>query len=266
MIWKSDETSVCEIVTCRQSPARRGWYGENEQVVKHITIKSVANSSNHRSSAVDRVPESDGAFEAFLHALDPRGDSKPSKLFRFALAKSRDQRFRTFVERLYRPRYQRWSLAAIARSCDLTLADFMAFWQRAQIDQAVAILTYAAPDVAAGLVKAALPREEVCGRCEGLGWLYVEAWVPPELVPGYLGPIAGDPEYRAARTCPFCEGTGKVVRPGDVKAAGKVLAIAGLVEERAPAVQINQQFGHESHAEAIAMLPSSMAIDLSWDD
>ena len=86
--------------------------------------------------------------------------------------------------------------------------------------------------------------------------------MPAELVPGYRGPLAGDPEGRAARTCPYCDGTGKVDQPGDMHAAKMVLEIAGVAGKNSPVVQVVQNFSGASHAEGMREL-SSMTIDLS---
>jgi hypothetical protein len=67
------------------------------------------------------------ALNSFLSALDPRGDSERSQGLRLALASSPDLWFGEFLERLYRPRYERHSLAAIARSSTSPLGEFLQF-------------------------------------------------------------------------------------------------------------------------------------------
>ena len=80
--------------------------------------------------------------------------------------------------------------------------------------------------------------------------------MPLELVPGYLGPVPTDPDGRAARTCAFCKGAGKVLKHDDVRAAVKVLEIAGLAGKNRGAVQIMQDFSGASHTSAVAELSS----------
>jgi hypothetical protein len=80
------------------------------------------------------------------------------------------------------------------------------------------------------LAHQAIGREVVCDRCDGLGWVEVvgiAARVPPELIPGYLGRVPGDPLAR--RTCPKCEGSGKTREPPNLRACEKVLEIAGVI-------------------------------------
>jgi len=187
------------------------------------------------------------ALNAFLTALDPRGESKESKAIRFSLACSRDIRFPEFLERLYQPRYRRWSLAAIVKSCDISLGEFLAFWQNAQVERAIAIAYRAAPAVVAAKVSAALGREVVCNRCDGLGWVEIvgiAALAPPDMIPGYLGRVPG--HSAARRTCPKCDGSGKMREPPNLRACEKVLEIAGLIGRRSAVRQvITYDYGSE---------------------
>jgi len=178
------------------------------------------------------------ALNAFLIALDPRGESEHSNAVRIALACSRDPRFREFPERLYQPRYQRWSLAAIASSCDISLGEFVAFWRNAQVERAIAIFHRASPAVADAIVSNALGRKALCDRCDGLGWVDIvgiAARVPPELIPGYMGHV---PSHPPRRTCPKCDGSGMMREPGNPHACDTVLEIAGLIGKRHAVQQV----------------------------
>jgi len=140
----------------------------------------------------------DQALNSFLTSLHPRGDSEDPKVLRLALACSRDLRFREFLERLYHPRYARWSLAAIATSCDLTLGEFRQFWQKALVDRAIEIAQLSSRAIVAGMVRQAMPRDVVCDRCVGRAWVVDEKDLPAELIPGYLRHL---PDGRPIRTC-----------------------------------------------------------------
>ena len=201
----------------------------------------------------------------FLVALDPRGHSERSKFFRFASPNPATTASASSSTARASPATSS-ALSAIARSCAITLAEFIDFREWAQIERAIATMAYATPAIAAGPVKAVLPRMEVCEKCEGLGWLYVDGGVPPELVQGYLGPVPTEPDGRAARTCPFCKGDGRVEKPGDMKAARMILDITGLVEQqKTPAVQLVQTFQCGSHVGGRVEL-SRIPIDVSADD
>jgi hypothetical protein len=169
------------------------------------------------------------AFNAFLAELDPRGDSERSSAVCLALACSRDRRFQEFLRRLDQPRYQRYSLAAIAKSCDLSLGEFLQFWNDAQVERAIAIARSAGPGIVSDMTQDALSSYKSCERCDGLGWVEVPAWAPAEMVPGYLGPLSDHPEAPAVRTCPACGGSRKIRKPGDRHAREKVLEIAGPI-------------------------------------
>jgi hypothetical protein len=192
-----------------------------------------------REPASGRHPAPRELFDAFLAALDPRGESEHSVAIQFALACSPDPRFLEFLERLYQPRYQRWSLAAIAKSCDISLGEFVSFWRNAQVERAIAIVHRASPAVAHSIVSNALGREVPCERCDGLGWVDIvgiAARVPSELIPGYLGRVAGHPVDH--RQCPKCDGSGKMREPGDPHACDRVLEIAGLIGKRHAVQQV----------------------------
>jgi len=171
----------------------------------------------------------DELLDAFLTALDPRGESEHSHAVQFALACSPDPRFPEFLERLYQPRYRRWSLGAIARSCDISLGEFVSFWRNAQVERAIAIVHRASPAVAHSIVSNALGREVPCDRCDGLGWVDIvgiAARVPSELIPGYMGHV---PSHPPRRTCPKCGGSGKMREPGNPHAIDTLLEVAGLI-------------------------------------
>jgi hypothetical protein len=173
------------------------------------------------------------AFSAFLTELDPRGNSEHSEAVQRALACSRDRRFREFLERLHQRRYQRYSLAAIAKSCDLSLGEFLQFWYDAQVKRVIAIACSAAPRIVSDMAEDALSTHESCERCDGLGWAEVAAWIPFGMVPGYRGRLSDHSEAPAVRACPACGGSGKIRKPGDQHSRERLLEIAGLTGKHA---------------------------------
>jgi hypothetical protein len=177
----------------------------------------------------DRASSPGDPLTCFLSALDPRGDSDRSKTVRLALASCRDPRFQEFLERLYRRRYQRHSLAAIARSCDIPLGEFLQFWHDAQVRRAIYLACAASPDIVRDMIEAALGRDVMCERCEGMTWVPEDPRIPSELIPGFLGRL---PDGRSARRCPQCGGSGQIRQPGDGHAARRVLEIAGVIGPR----------------------------------
>jgi hypothetical protein len=176
----------------------------------------------------------DDTFNAFLAELGPRGESEHSAAVCLALACSPDRRFQEFLKRLGQPRYQRYSLVAIARSCDIVFGEFLQFWNDAQVESAIRFAQGAAPGIVSDMAEDALSTYASCERCDGLGWVETPAWAPPEMVPGYLGRLSDHPEAPHVRTCPACGGSGKVRKPGDRHAREKLLEIAALTSERAP--------------------------------
>jgi hypothetical protein len=202
---------------------------------------------------------SDIGLDLFLCRLDPRGGSELSQAVRLAFAASPDHRFGEFLARLDRPRYAGWSLGAIAKSCDLTLGDFLVFWRNAQVDQAIYLACVASPGIVRDMVQDALSGEVVCGRCDGFGRVEIDAAIPPELVPGYLGRLGGNCD-RVFRVCPACGGKGTVRGSGNEHARDRLLEIAGLIGKRASVV-VHHDSAQYSHASAVAKL-AAITIDV----
>lgn len=199
---------------------RWGWRGRRSNRTR--------NHRNNVRALASRKNGSDIGLDLFLSRLDPRGDSELSQAVRLALAASGDSRFGEFLKRLYRSRYARSSVGAIARSCDLTLGDFLEFWGDAQVDHAIYRACVAAPAIVRDVVQNALSAEVVCRHCDGLRKVDVDAAIPPEFVPGYLGRL-GDHSGRVFRVCPMCGGKGTVTQPGNEHARDRLLEIAGLI-------------------------------------
>jgi hypothetical protein len=170
------------------------------------------------------------ALNSFLTSLDPRGDTENSKILRLALACSSDPRFREFLERLYQQRYGRWSLAAIATSCDLTLGEFRQFWQKALVDRVVEIARLRSLGIVEDLADRAMSNEVECERCNGRGWVVEDRGLLAEELPGYLRHL---PDGRPIRTCANCAGSGKIPKLDSAWAAKMVLEIAGHTRRRA---------------------------------
>jgi hypothetical protein len=173
------------------------------------------------------------AYNAFLAPLDPRGLPAGSYDFCFALACSPDIRFREVLERLDHPRYQRWSLAAIATSCDITMPEFVEFWQDAQLWAALRSAREGLPDLVRDLLVRALGRDVWCARCNGFGWLAVDPALHPDDVPGFKPLHNNTP----ARVCLDCQGTGLEPGPADRHARKLLLEMLG-VTGRGAALQI----------------------------
>ena len=197
-------------------------------------VSLVKERNRPRALAPSREHGAHDPYNAFLTTLDPRGESQQSKAVQWALACSRDPRFQEFLRRLHQPRYQRYSLAAVAKSCDLILGEFLQFWHDALVESAIAIACSSAPAIVSDMAEDALSSHKSCERCDGLGWVESPAGVSPEMVPGYLGRLSDHLEAPAVRTCPACRGSAKIRKPGDQHAREKLLELAGLTGKRAP--------------------------------
>jgi hypothetical protein len=181
--------------------------------------KAVVKIAGEARSPVPLRSAVDTGFDDYLTKLSPRGDSEDSKAFRFALAISPDRRFQKFLNCLDTRRYARWSLAAIARECDLTYGEFHAFWKTAQLDRTVTKAINAGPGLVDDLAKDARSVELNCHECDGAG-----------KVGGADGKL---------HVCRGCGGRGKIRQIGDRHARKMLLEIAGLTGKEQPLVQID---------------------------
>jgi|SRR5579871_166132 len=196
------------------------------------------------------------AFDVSVAPLDPRNRPHGSYNLTLALACSPDPRFRQVLDRLDRPRYQRWSLAAVARSCDITMPEFMAFWRDAQLEAAIDVGRDSLIDVVRDMSEASIGRYQVCERCDGMTWLNIDESLSPNDVPGYMVLQNGKP----VRTCPYCQGRGIARQEPDVDAREKIMEMNGYGKRGA--VRIVQKFGGASLDQTMAKMPAMM-LDLT---
>lgn len=197
----------------------------------------------------------DEPYNSYLGELKPRDNTE----FQFACASSTDIRFRMFLEHLSEPRYRRYSLATIAKKCDISLPQFHEFWQSAQKNIALARAQGALPALYSDLIEDAKTRSVPCVRCDGFGFIpdgssessNLEQTNVPAGVPGKI------------RTCPQCKGVGTQREPGNQHARDKILETTGMVKRGGgAAVQITQHFGGMGIESAVdTMSQISFAVD-----
>lgn len=192
--------------------------------------------------------EVDVSYLAYLTKLEPRADSDRGRALRHALALSRDPRFVEFLRRLSAPRYSRWRLETIAKSCEISLPQFAEFWKSAQQMRALAIAQDGAVEVMDDLVEDAKRQRGICDRCDGYGFVKVEADDPFREID------ESRPDAMPTRECPKCLGKGMLLKEGSSEARKLLFETAGLSGKRAPMVQINQSFGGASIESAVDRL------------
>jgi hypothetical protein len=200
-------------------------------VMKQVDA-SVANAPKARSPRAARS-RADGAFNAFLSDLDLRGTSERSQAFQPGLAASPDARVQIFLSRLHDPRFARHSLPAIARTCDISFAEFVQFCRTAAVEHARFRAIMALTDLGNDMFADALSRQVVCPRCDGLGRVPADKFavaVLSESDPAALATSGGT----ITRTCPMCDGRGSLREPGDAHARRLILKLAGLLDYRPP--------------------------------
>lgn len=179
----------------------------------------------------------DEAYNEYLGTLDPRGKGTRSKALQLALATAADRRFNEFLSKLYEPQYGHYSLAALAKSCDIGLTEFAEFWRKAQTQRALAIAQDALPAVTQDIVEDARAKDVPCESCNGLGIVQTD----PELSQHCDGFRQLGTRY--VRTCPQCEGSGRATQVGDREAQKLILDMGGLTNKKGPAISLVQNFG-----------------------
>lgn len=179
----------------------------------------------------------DVAYNQFLGDVDPRNNDYAQ----YALAAATDIRYREFLRLIGEQRYRTWSLAAIAKVCDLSLPEFGDFWRKAQLQRGMTAAINAIPTLTQDLIGDAASQQLVCERCDGFGTVLRD------------GEDEEDDAERKGRgtakqkirTCPNCKGIGTVRKAGDSHARDKLLEMTGLGKKGGggAAVVINQNFG-----------------------
>ena len=200
----------------------------------------------------------DRVYGAYLDKLDPRGRDEVQQ----ALAATGDIRFKEFLERVMTPKYKRVSLQSIAKACNISLAEFNAWWQRESVQRALATAQVGSVMITRDMVEDARTQEVMCPRCEGLGFIGAFPGLP-EGTPGYreISPATDNEDAKYVRDCPNCSASTKVKKPGDQHARDKVLEMSGLVKKGA-GIQIVQNFSNASHASAISELDRIVSMDI----
>ncbi len=193
----------------------------------------------------------DISYNEYLAKLDPRGDSEQSEAVRFALASASDKRFQTFFERLQDPTCKRYTLATIAKYCDISLPQMAEFWNKAQKMRALVKAQEGIVSFIPDMVEEAHTQDLACDRCDGFGFVYVEDQpADPKLGIKPLRP--DDPASRMIRTCPNCKGTGRSKKEGNPDSRKQLLEMTGMVGRGGGAsVKLVQNFGGSTMESAV---------------
>lgn len=165
-----------------------------------------------------------------------------------ALSRSDNKKLIEFLRLLVKPNFKStrngektaYSIATIAKSCNLTLAELNSFWRDSNLARARDIAFAGIPVVMSDVVTDASNTQVVCPRCDGLG----------ELDTGPDYDTEGREKKRkksTARTCPECDGLGKVKKSGDIESRKLLFETTGLTGKKGPMIAIqNNSFAPSS--------------------
>jgi hypothetical protein len=206
----------------------------------------------------------DITYNEYLATLDPRGDSKDSAAIRLALAGSNDHRFRNFLEAASDPQKKGWTLAALAKECEISLVEFQDWRQKAQTQRILARAQEGMLAVTDDLVENARNHDTTCSRCDGFGSVVCDSKAPKK-TPGLRrikGMKAADDTW--TRDCPECKGKGTLRAAGSEHAIDKLIDMTGLStrSKGSAAVQIVQNFGGAGMESAVDRM-SKITFDVS---
>ena len=150
-------------------------------------------------------------------------ESMPPDTFEEAVWSSDDPKFRRLYIALQDPAYQTTSRMTLCRNFGISLRDLLDMWFSYMRDLTRLGILNRLPEIAKEIVEDALSRDVVCSRCDGIGNVKKDD---------------------GQRTCPMCQGAGKIRVPGDKDARRLVLEIGGLIgRNKTPVVAIQQNFG-----------------------
>lgn len=200
----------------------------------------------------------DKVYGAYLRALDPYDNP----YVQLALANSKDDRFRDFLDRVMTLDKKRFSLQSIAKACDIDLKEFTEWWNKESVQAAIAVFQQSSISVAKDMVKDAMSIDAMCERCDGLKRVEAPSGLPLD-TPGYDRVQAKNDEGVTIilwfRACPVCLGIGTVRKAGDAHARDLVMEASGIVQRgKGIAIQVNTNF--QDHASAVTN--DGMTIDI----
>ncbi len=163
-----------------------------------------------------------------------------------SLALSENKKFVEFNRLLMKPKFKTnrrgertpYSVATIAKACNLSLSEISAFWRDANLARARDIAFAGMPTVMSDVVSDASNMLVVCPRCDGLGSL--------DPGPDY----DDEPKKRkkaVVRQCPECDGIGRVKKSGDIESRKLLFETTGLTGKKGPMIAIqNNTFAPSS--------------------
>lgn len=172
----------------------------------------------------------DHAYNRFLEGI-----SEPD--LHQALAVDPKKKYQQALLMLTHPAYTRalrrgsgkpgeWSITAVLKKVGVTLPELMEVYGRYRTSQAVRIAMDRSPTIISHTADDAENRSVPCPRCDGFGTLDLD----------FSEEESSKKRKASVRTCPECDGTGKVIKSGDNEARKLVLEVAGIAGKKGPMV------------------------------
>jgi hypothetical protein len=149
-------------------------------------------------------------------------------------------KYSTFIAALHDPAYSGLTFPTICRKFGVTLHELQSIYTDGMRQMSLLQLSSSLPRIMEDVAEDAKSKQVVCPRCDGEKVL-IEVVERDE---------KGKPKKIKERSCPVCEGAGKVRQSGDKHARDLVFESMKLTGQKGPLVAINQQFNNDSNLDA----------------
>lgn len=153
---------------------------------------------------------------SFFDAIDPN---------QFSAACELDPRFEGVRLAMMDPAYQRWSMAAILKRFNLSVADCVDLWRNFHHNQGLIKMLPHVPQVYVDTVEDAKSKSITCPECRGKGEI-----------------VEGSGDNATICTCHVCDGTKKVRIVGDKAARDIVFEAMNMTGKRAPMIAVQNNY------------------------
>jgi hypothetical protein len=170
-----------------------------------------------------------------------------------------DQRLQMFLGMMHDPAHSNKSLAKIARECNVTFVELAEIIRKNRVAEGMIRMTAHVPAIMQGVAEDALPGDEVCGKCEGVGTVIREQLLDVQVAEGE------QPRKELQKIpvkCVYCKGEGRIKKSGDPGARKLVFEAIGLTGKQGPLVAVQNNtlnVGDEDDVEAVLKLTQRQA-------
>lgn len=156
-----------------------------------------------------------------------------------------DPRLEKMFNMMFDPAHSNKKLATMARECGLSYTELTDVIKKHRLAEGIVRMSQHVPQVMQDVATDALNTMEPCGRCAGIGSIFVDERLlrdDAEPEPETFDPRVEEQKLRdkgqVPMECPNCKGSGEVKKIGDAGARKLVFDSMGLTGGRGPMIAI----------------------------